>query len=116
MSTGTQPIPHEEEIRQLLEPGERLLTLSSFRQADGKQQMEDPPDPPDDRSGLQKAGLAALGVAALAVDGPSPPSLARMLGGVSVGGHAGSWAYRLREAYLGTLRRSNSTSLTGACC
>jgi len=101
-----------QEITQLLQPGERLLAMTHFAPAPGKMRVELPPDPPDDRSGLQKAGVIALGVAAIAVDGPSPPSLSRMLGGVSAAGHAGSWTSRLLGARRGHADRTHYLAVT----
>ena len=87
-----------EQIRRALAPGETLRLLTFFEIADGKQELQQPPPPLDERSGLRKAGETALGVAGLLVTGPNPPSLSKMTGGVSASGHIGSWAHRLVEA------------------
>ncbi|MBO0803164.1 MAG: hypothetical protein J2P25_08840 [Nocardiopsaceae bacterium] len=96
-STNLELKDHGAEIRRLLMPDERLLDLTDFVRATGKDLLETPPPPPDTRSGGRKAAEAAAGVALYPVLG-SPPSLKRMLGGVSTAGRIGSWAYRLVEA------------------
>ncbi len=84
-----------DKITQLLGPAEQLLALTVFEVPDGKWRLE---DPPDDRSGMRKAGDAAIGTAAFLVTGPEPPSLGKMLGGVSAAGHLGSWAHQVAAA------------------
>jgi hypothetical protein len=87
-----------EKILRILGPDETLRMLTYFEIADGKQELEQPPPPPDERSGLRKAGETALGVAGLLITGPNSPSLSKMTGGISASGHIGSWAHRLAEA------------------
>lgn len=87
-----------EKILRVLAPGETIRMLTFFEIADGRQELQQPPPPPDERSGLRKAGEAALGAAGLLITGPNSPSLSTMTGGVSASGHIGSWAHRLVEA------------------
>jgi hypothetical protein len=101
-----------EQVARLLEPGESLLAMAGFFLAPGKIRVELPPDPPDDRSGLRKAGETALGVAAFLADGPGPPSLNRMLGTVSAAGDGESWAARLLAARGRTTKRSSDLVVT----
>lgn len=84
-------------FRSLLLPRERLLAQADFRRASGKNRLE---APPDDRSTARKFAETSAGIALEAVFMSAPPSLKRMLGGVSVEGHWDSWAYRL----MGTSR------------
>ncbi len=101
-----------EQVARLLEPGERLLAMPHFFLAPGKIKVELPPSPPDDRSGLRKAGETALGVAAVLADGPNPPSLNRMLGTIAAAGRAGSWASRLMAAQDRTKNRTSYLVVT----
>lgn len=89
---------HGARIRKLLTPDERLLDLTGFRQASGKDLVERAPSTDTKSAGRNAAELAA-GIAISAVLGPpQSPSLKRMLAGVSATGQVGSWAYRLKEA------------------
>lgn len=89
---------HGARIRHLLMPSEKLLDLTDFNLADGKDLVERPRDP-DTKSAGRKVAETAGGIAISAVLGPpQSPSLKRMLGGVSATGHIGSWVYQLKEA------------------
>lgn len=82
-------------LRDLLLPNEKLLCRTSYERADGKDLLEKPPDA---RSDGRKVAETAAGVILYPVAG-SPPSLSRMLGGVSVAGQIGSWAHQLVETW-----------------
>lgn len=94
---------HRSGFRSLLLPQERLLAQTDFRRASGKNRLE---TPPDTRSTARKVAETSAGAVLEAVFMPDPPSLKRMLGGISVAGHFESWAFRLMEASrsLGTNR------------
>lgn len=98
---------HEAGFKSLLLPQERLLTQIDFSLADGKNKLE---TPPDTRSGGRKAAETAAAVV-LETLMPSPPSLKRMMGGVSASGRVGSWAYRLVEASRGLLGKNRTQDL-----
>lgn len=98
---------HGAEIKRLLLPTEQLLVLTEFSLADGKDLLEPPPDP---RSRLRKSAEKAAEIALYPVAG-NPPSLSRMLGGVSADGQTGSWAFRLVGAYRGLLGKQRSQFL-----
>lgn len=98
-------------FRRLLEPHERLLALTDFSRAEGRNLLPDPPAAKfRERTVLERTLLIIFFplLLLLALNAASPPSLSRMFGGVTAAGRAGSWACRLHEAYHGLLGKSRS--------
>lgn len=106
---------HGAGLRRLLPPHERLLTMTGFDRAEGKSWLESPPDTRSPgRKAVERTATVTLGPLLYLAFG-SPPSLARIFGGVSESGHAGSWAFWLDDTWRRMVlkeRRSGALMVT----